>query len=172
MITIKVLLVLFCGFIDRMRGDPKHIINRTFEIVLYGLAAGFIIFDTSSPVMLAAFAAFFALGSSVGWGEPLSAMLYDTRMIKERFEWWQFGVFKKNAVAACALRGFIWSAPCLPLAYWDTRSLFMLVMVPIFPLSIYITKKIKVGALWETNEIVRGLLLGVCLLCLSLAVPV
>lgn len=173
MTLLTVFSILFCGFIDRMRGDPRDIISRTFEKLLYGLAAGFLCVGLS-PVVLAAFAAFFMLGSSPGWGEPIGSALFNHKMHKQKLEWWQVGPLATNTHLALAVRGLIWALPCLPLAYWNLGALAVLAMVPAFAFSPYISRAINdrryIKDLWAFNEIVRGLMFGAIAACLSLAI--
>lgn len=53
----------------------------------------------------------YVLGEAPGWGEPLGAFLSGRPMRPEDLEWWQFGPFKRNAIAALALRGMMWGLP-------------------------------------------------------------
>lgn len=164
MTWLLALNIIFCGFIDRMRGDPAHIVNRTFEKLLYGVAVGLLSVGTDSLPILASFAALFSLGSSAGWGEPLSSALYGKAIRLDHCEWWQVGPLRKNVTLALVARGLIWGAPCALLAFWDLRALEPLMMAVCFPLSVYIAKLIKADYinLWETNEVIRGLLIGGC----------
>ena len=113
---MDVLAVILCGFFDRMRGDPRNIINRTVEKLLYGLSAAWLTVGFANIWIGAAFAALFAVGSSPGWGEPLHSALYDKRMRREHLEKWQFGAMKDNIPLSLAVRGLIWGLPC---ARWE-----------------------------------------------------
>lgn len=166
MIAFDVLAVVLCGFLDRMRGDPRHIINRTVEKLLYGLAAAWLTVGFSEIWIGVAFAALFAVGASPGWGEVLHSALYEKRMRRNHLEKWQFGVLRDNIPAALAFRGLLWALPCLALIAWDKAAFEALFMCPVFFASVYITKamdkKRGFDDVWEINEIIRGLLFGVC----------
>lgn len=166
MIAFDVLAVVLCGFLDRMRGDPRHIINRTVEKLLYGLAAAWLTVGFNEIWIGVAFAALFAIGSSPGWGEVLHSALYDKKMRRDHLEKWQFGALRDEIPLALGFRGFLWALPCLALIAWDKSALEALFMCPVFVGSVYLTrwmdKKHGFEDIWATNEIVRGLLFGVC----------
>ncbi len=164
MIAFDVLAVLLCGFFDRMRGDPRHIINRTVEKLLYGLTAAWLTVGFDIYMTGVAFAALFAIGSSPGWGEPLHSALYNKNMRQDHLEKWQFGCMKDNIPISLAFRGFLWALPCIALIAWDVRALEVLFMCPAFVASVYLVKwldeKHGFEDIWAVNEIVRGLIFG------------
>lgn len=165
MIVFDVLAVLLCGFLDRMRGDPKHIVNRTVEKLLYGLVAAWLTVGFGNYYIGTAFVVLFAMGSSPGWGEPLHSALYNKNMRRDHLERWQFGAMKDNIPLSLAFRGFLWGLPCVALIAWDMAALEALFMAPVFVSSVYITKWMDKNHgfedIWAMNEIVRGLMFGV-----------
>ena len=163
-ITMTILAVLLCGFFDRMRGDPRDVISRTFEKVAYGLCVGWLLLGHDNPYALAAFAAFFAIGVSPAWGAVIGAVLYKQKMQGEA--WWQAGKLKYSIFPALVVRGLIWAAPCALVGFYDLDALWSIPAITIaFTASPYITividDKYDLKDIWATNEIVRGLMLGV-----------
>lgn len=175
MIAIKILCALLCGYADLQRGKNLPSLQRLAFKLLYCLLASVVCLGVTSPPVIAAFAAFFLLGMSPGWGEPLGAMLYNHKMNKHKLEWWQRGkLLSSSPVAACTFRGFLWALPCCIVAFWDISALSVLSMAVSFPLSIYVTtlimKKRHLKDAWQTREIIGGTMFGVLALCLSLAI--
>jgi hypothetical protein len=169
---ISVLLILICGILDRYRGDKKDIVNRTFEKILYAATVAYLA-GFAMDLQLLGFIAGFAVGISFGWGAPMGAYLNDRTMFGE-MEWWQFGVFRKNALAALWLRGAIWAACLLPACIGAGIYSPVLAAALGFPLSCMIAKWCinngynRLGdrfgwqqkSAWNTGEFIRGLLVG------------
>ena len=162
-IIFNVVLVLACGFFDRMRGDPRDIINRTVEKFLYGTAAGLLCVGLGNIYVLIAFAVLFSVGSSPSWGTPLGAVLGGSKMDESRLHWWQFGPLKKSALLSLAFRGAMWGACLLPLLYWD-KSVVM--AIPVIAIAMPLSAKCgywlrhRIDDIWAFHEIIRGVMIG------------
>lgn len=156
---VETLIVLGMGIADRWRGDAQHLISRATEKLLYcylvALLAGHAFDALTLPLVAALF-----LGMSIGWGEPLGALLERRAMNPERFAWWQRGaLLRRDALAAMIARGALWAAPVLPIALFDPAltsvALAFFIAVPLAP---YLFRD------WEVQEFVRGVLAGVMIL--------
>lgn len=135
-VAVYVAIILFCGIIDRLRGDKINIVNRTVEKILYGGTIGFLALGFSWGAI--AVIPFWLAGCSLSWSF-MGTYLRDGRQSWESLEWWQgnsgkikskFGidVVQYNAVAAyfmlvpvwhsVVIRGIIWGACMLPLLWF------------------------------------------------------
>jgi len=170
-LLIKILLAFSCGLMDRFRGNEINVFySKPIESVIYGAFVGALFLTNLWQILM--FSVLWAVGASFGWGTPLGAMLRDTKMEIDGNEWWQFGIFKKNATLACILRGVMWGACVLPVAYFDQRAgMFVLAMGFIFPIAIVLAKRlpriVNVHG-WALQEFIRGWLVGIVALLLSL----
>ena len=168
----NLLLTFSCGLMDRFRGTGSVDVfySKSIESYIYGLFVGAIFLSSWWHVLI--FAALWGVGASFGWGTPLGSLMRDTEMDQSKLEWWQFGPFKTNVVFACVLRGVLWGACVLPVAYLDPKAgVFFITMGAIFPTAMVLAKKfskVSLGSMWETQEFYRGWLVGSLALLLSL----
>jgi hypothetical protein len=163
------LFAVACGVLDWLRGR-SFMRFRSGEILYglwVGLWAGYFIGAPSwfGPT----FAVLFALGAVLGWGHPIGlAMDGATKADPER---WQFHrVLVDSAPLALAVRGIIWAAPTLPLAYWEPQVLWMAAILPLsFLIAPYAAAKLAARfewhyqTRWEVMEGIRGVITGICL---------
>jgi len=103
----------------------------------------------------------YVLGEAPGWGEPLGAYLYDRKMLKNHLEWWQFGPFKKNSLAALTLRGMIWGLPVASAVGYLFGFDYALLVFVSFTLSMTLSADfargfVKGAVKWERGENIRG----------------
>lgn len=165
---MDIIHILLCGLLDRVRGDKFKFISRVVEKLLYGSVFGLLL-SIHDPRALLGFAVLFSIGSSFGWGSPLSAALTGSAMDPKEKEWWQFGLLEYNAWAATIFRGILWGLPCLLLI----NSISQVIFVPFIyglsmPLAILAAKyapyKLIISICdkrWQFQEIVRGILSGI-----------
>jgi hypothetical protein len=171
-ILTKILLAFSCGLMDRFRGDKINVFqSKPVESVIYGLFVGALFLTEWWHVVI--FAGLWAVGAAFGWGTPLGAMLGGREMEIEGNEWWQFWIFNTRVVPACILRGVMWGACVLPVAYFDPKAgVFVFAMGAIFPLAIWAAKKfpkiVNVDG-WALQEFIRGWTVGAVALLLNLA---
>lgn len=167
-------LALLSGYMDRMRGDPKHFGNRLVEKLLYGLFIcstfvlvdvlyGSVVFDWLYILLLSGIVLGFSVGISTGWGEPMSALLYRHEMDQEELEWWQFGKLKENPLYAMIARGFMTGIPIWLVAWIDPKvmliSVAMMIAMPLSILIVRSQKRIMENYdAWAIHEYVRGYL--------------
>lgn len=184
-------VIILCGIFDRYRGDKKHLISRTFEKLLYAIAVGYLAgfrarfsYDLEQAWQLSfsidrnylIFIACFCVGVSFGWGAPMGGYLNNRKMYGA-MEWWQFGYFRKNALAALWLRGILWAACIAPICI-KTNNLSPIFATAIgFPLSCVIAKKLVARGFqpadyyddastwgsktpWNLSELLRGWIVG------------
>jgi len=165
----KILLAFSCGLMDRFRGNEINVFySKPVESVIYGAFVGALFLTNLWQILM--FSVLWAVGASFGWGTPLGAMLRDKRMNIQGNEWWQFWIFERKAVPACILRGVMWGACVLPVAYFDPRAgVFVFVMGAIFPGAIALAKmfpRIVNVEGWALQEFIRGWLVGIVALIL------
>jgi hypothetical protein len=171
---IMFLLVVLCMIMDRYRGDKEHIFHsRAVEKIIYGLAIGTLL-GIQNLYLIGAFSLLWLVGSSPGWGTCIGAHLRNIEM-EEDNEWWQFGIFNTNVRLACALRGFIWGACALPLAYFDTLFYFVPVVTTIgFLVALELVRKNlqivsnKNNDVWAQQEYFRGFLFAIGAIIINL----
>lgn len=152
--------VLSAGCLDRWRGDEDNIGSKLIEKLLYGSAVCVAATGTPFTPLLPLFMLAMLAGSSSGWGEPLGALIERRPMDTNNMERWQRmilpGLLRRSAVAALIVRGAIWGAPFLPLAWLDPDLIRVfvafLVAVPVAP---YLFRD------WEIQEFARGCIAGI-----------
>lgn len=157
MIAALILAFLVAGLADRIRGDVFDFLpwSKAGDCAVYGLAVA-VCLEPSPWWTYPAFIGLWIAGASFGWGEPMGAALEGRSMDQGRLEWWQFGLFARNAWAALALRGALWGACIVPLAYFDRRFLFALAMTGVMPLAVWVGKRTAPQQGWVVQEYVRG----------------
>ncbi len=162
-----------CAGCDWLRGrDSKETKVPAFvSKALYGAVVGTFIMLVSGPddrwtVFLALFSALWAAGASPGWGHP-HAWAFDAgnkRTVEP--ERWQFHrVLVDSAPLALLFRGAMWAAPTIPLAYFHIEVLYALPSMALaMAIAPYITRQYFSGtSMYESNELIRGALLGLLL---------
>ena len=117
----SLLIVLFMGAADRVRGDAYHLLfSRFSDKFAYGWLVAALMghpWDIYTGPTIAAV----AIGSSFGWGGVVGAGLYGWS--QHRLAWWQVGPLRSNVWLALTFRGAMWGACFLPIAYFDPRFL-------------------------------------------------
>lgn len=172
MLLMKVLLAYSCGLIDRFRGDKVDVLySKSVEATVYGLMVAAIMGFNLLEATL--FAGLWLVGAAFGWGCPLGAYLADKPMKPEDLEWWQVGPLKKSVMFALIVRGVMWGLPVAAVGYLNPLAYaWPVAMGIIFPLALIITRYynniVNVPG-WETQEFVRGWLVGIVALALSFA---
>ena len=171
--TMTLLLIILCGYLDRMRGsdytvlpslkwDGEEIGNSEWKI-LYGWVVAALFGHAFSwltiPIII-----LFAIGEAWGWGEPLGSALQGRKMNQDNLEKWQFGPLKKDPWLALAFRGLMWGAPVALLLSWFDPILMSLpfLLMLSMPVACLIAKQLSgtTSEKWAYQELIRGLLLG------------
>jgi len=158
--VIAFFAIVLMGILDRWRGDRDDLGSKLIEKLLYGSAVCVAATGTPFTPLLPLFILAMLAGSSSGWGEPLGALIERREMDDARLERWQRmilpGLLRRSAVAALIVRGAIWGAPFLPLAWFDPELIRVfvafLVAVPVAP---YLFRD------WEIQEFARGCIAGI-----------
>lgn len=159
---IDLAAILSMGALDRWRGDRNDLGSKLVEKLLYGAAVCLAATGTLFTPLLPLFMLALLIGSSIGWGEPLGALIDRRPMVEDRLEWWQFGVAKRSSLVAMVLRGAIWGLPFMPLVWFDTDLLAVpLAFLIAVPLAPYLFRD------WEIQEFVRGWIAGLIIVALS-----
>ena len=151
------LLILLSAWADRVRGgghDP-HIKTWVGKVLAGAIIAALVIPSTwwLYPACIAAY----WVGEIPGWGPRLGWVLFRTRDPNDKRwdSWWTV----EDSHVSLAIRGAIWGAPFLPLAYWFPVFWWA---VPIFAASMLAAPVIcrAVGlqgqAAWTGQEYLRG----------------
>lgn len=163
---IELLAIICMGSMDRWRGDADDIGSRLLEKLLYGAATCAAATGTLLTPLLPLFLFAMLAGSSSGWGEPLGALIERREMDPSKLERWQHvilpGLLRRSPIAAMIVRGAIWGAPFLPLAWFDpvllAVPLAFMVAVPVAP---YLFRD------WEIQEFARGGIAGMIIVYLT-----
>jgi hypothetical protein len=174
-VTTIILLFIaagLCGLFDRLRGHEEHIAGIRFvDKLLFGFMLAVLSGYTDFYILLAITVAMIA-GMSPGWGEPISSILLNRPMDKNRLEWYQVGPLETNPYLALFVRGIIWGLPIIPVfIYLDDP--FLLAYILVFAISMPLGmagRHIEVlGAdIWGRVEYFRGWLSGFLLLAFLL----
>lgn len=169
---INLIFIFSLGLLDKLRGSGWITGTKAIFQVLYGMATAYLLcFNDINPSFILIFSAFFTLGISFGWGEPLGAFIANRPLKLENLESWQFGILKKNAALAVIFRGLLWGLCTLPAAYYSLNLTltFILSITISFFLAALITRlwsRENVIA-WELHEFIRGTLLAVIILLIQ-----
>jgi hypothetical protein len=151
--------IFLMGLLDRVRGDSFGL-SKGIEQVIYGLFIAVYVINLD-PFSSVAFAACFALGSSIGWGEPLGAYLHNIAMRQNNLEWWQVSILKTDVKLALIARGVLWGLPLILLSYLlndESIALAGMAYMLAFPFAVFVAA--KEGKDWEFQEWLRGCLAG------------
>lgn len=170
-VALEILAVVLCGLLDRVRGAPKPKIPDVIEGALYAVPVYYLITGTLDWLFVPFAIAFWVGTVFGGWGHPINLALFgDLRYDKDsKPEWWQFGIFLSNPWAALALRGLMWGAPFIPLAYWLPEVLAVgFAFAVAMPLAVRLARfwrafKHTDAGLWAKQEYIRGWLVGLIL---------
>lgn len=168
----NIMFVLCLGALDRLRGSGWIPGTKALFQILYGVATAFLLCRSDiSPQFILTFSAFFTLGISFGWGEPLGAYISNRPLKIENLEKWQFGILKKNAALAVLFRGLLWGICTLPAAYYSIS--LTLIFIASITISFFLAASItrlwakKDVIAWELHEFIRGSLLGLVILIIQ-----
>jgi len=160
-----IMLTIAGGGLNRARGWGESKVPNVVWAVLWGLLLGGVTFE-QEYLFVGLFAVLFTLGSRPGWGQPMGEALGGKP--SPTYEKWQVGVLRENVTAALAVRGVIWAAPVLPLAYFNTDVVFLLpALVVGFTAGPYIAKAVikndppllkNLKKRWAWSEIITGVI--------------
>lgn len=148
----SILATLLLGLSDRIRGSGWFKYHHLVGQIAMGIvvAAMLHVFD---PLAMAYVVAAVALGGAPGWGNPLGAA-YDGRpMEQNHYEWWQVGILRRSAIAALAVRGFMWGVGLLPISVPATIAFTVA-----FVAAPYLARWMKLS--WAWMEFTRGALVA------------
>lgn len=177
-------LVLACGYLDRLRGssrwERRHPWANNLAGALYGGALAWLL-GVDDPRLALAFAGLFVVGEWPGWGAVFGACLHGRPMAAAGLHRWQRGVFRVLPWAAATLRGALWGLPLWLLCWWHPPVLLVsLAMAVAFPLSLAIGRHWLDRTtqwhwplpptdkwLWDKVEALRGWLLAALLVLLA-----
>lgn len=159
---IEVLIVLLCGVADRVRGAGKPKIPAGIEMGIYGGLISLLLIYPVNLWTIAVIALFWA-GSTMGWGHPINQALFgDLRHHPDsKPESWQLGPLKDSVWLALSVRGFLWGAPLLIIAYWVPAVITVPIAFAIaMPLACLIARyqPIYRKDIWAVQEVLRGLI--------------
>ena len=145
-------LIFLAGVLDRIRGTEFHILGfRAIDKLVYGWIIGLLMGVTGWP--LVPFAALFAIGVSIGFGEPIGMALEGKPLDPSNREWWQI---VDNAWLALAFRGALTGLPLTLLIWWIPAVWIIATAFSVaFPLAVLIAKYLPFDK-WETQEYMRG----------------
>jgi hypothetical protein len=158
-LTSIILLIFNSSIMDRVRGDNFGF-NRTFEKIIYGWIIATLA-GLGWSLWTPAVVGLFAVGSAFGWGMPFGSYLYDEQPDPAKTEWWQVGPLWKLPFTSLIVRGLLWGAPVLAIAYWVPQVWVITAAYAIaFPLSAFLIKMIfrNNPRKWEFTEYARGFL--------------
>jgi hypothetical protein len=161
----SLLIVLFMGAADRVRGDAYHLLfSRFSDKFAYGWLVAALMghpWDIYTAPTIAAM----AIGSSFGWGGAIGSGLYGLPLLDQRPAWWQVGPLRHNTWLALTVRGALWGACFLPIAWFDPRFLAPAIGFTVaFPLAVLLAR--GSGEPWENQELLRGWIAGALTLAL------
>lgn len=161
-IVTTLLLVMVSAISDRLRGTGKYLLGHAWAAV-QGASIAYLL--GARGLVLGSFAGFWWIGASIGWGEPLGAVLERRKQVPSNHEWWQVGGLQNpgNEILSLVMRGALWGFFLLPMAIIDPHYLIMIpIMSIVFPASALLARA-PTGVVvpydtWALSEFLRGLL--------------
>lgn len=157
---LAIFAIYMMGNFDRVSGDRYDLgLTKWAERMMYGWMCAAIIGHPYDAFTLAAGLAV-ALGRAPGFGEPIGALLERRDMVEERLEWWQVGLAARNAWAALCMRGAMWGACFLPLAWFDYHFLAASAAFTVAMPAAILVERLRGTNNWEWQERFRGWIAG------------
>lgn len=163
-VIIPLAAVVICAVADRLRGGllPKCRHCDLAGELVYGLALAVLL---GLPELLwPVLSVLWLLGARPGWGYPMGQALlgkiqHAWAHPNAQPEWWQVGPLKSRPWLSLVVRGAMWAAPCLPLAFWHPQVWALLGMAVAMPAGALLDRTLTYR--WQAGEWVRGALIGV-----------
>lgn len=161
-------LILLSGIFDRLRGTGKYVLGHAWAGVQGALIAYLL---GARGWFIPSFAAFWWLGASFGWGNPVGAVLDRIKQNPNNREWWQVQGLQNpgNEVLSLFVRGAMWGACTIPVVLYFSGDPKLLVMAPImaiiFPSAALLARAPSSSPVdydtWAFMEFLRGTMAGI-----------
>ncbi len=163
---VKLLLIVLCGLCDAIRGGLRPVKWIEYP-AKFGYGAFLALLITNDWRLIIATSVLWWLGEKPGWGFPSGWVLTgkDPRTWKQDAEpekWQKLLGIENMPLTSLLIRGLIWCVPVLPLAYFNTGFIWLIVVAPIAMLSPYIASYYPFNQKnkGHFNEFLRGCMMG------------
>ncbi len=156
---LEFLAIVLCGAFDRLRGAGKNAIpqwmTRLPWIIPYGLCLAFLL-HAQTWWQYAIFIGCWWIGNRMGWTKVIQAVMQDSHEEIKLYVG-PVGLPLMPPVVALYVRGMIWAAPGVLLAYWLPSTLLF---VPLAGVAMVVPALMLPESEWAAMEATRGFLMG------------
>lgn len=157
---LVILSILLCAASDWFRGAGVDRIplwlTKMPWIVPYGLSLGALLDPQHRYWLMGAFAVCWWVGNRMGWTSIIVAVMRDDKR-EQKLYIGPVGLPLMPPVVALYVRGMIWAAPAVLLAYWLPSTLLF---VPLAGVAMLVPALMFAEREWAAMEFTRGLLMG------------
>ena len=158
--SLTILAIFLCGAWDWFRGAGADRIpawaTKVPWIVPYGLFLGALLGGWHNYWLMAAFAGCWWIGNREGWTSTIVAVMRDDKR-EQKLYIGPIGLPIMPPVVALYMRGMIWAAPGVLLAYWLPSTLLF---VPLAGVAMVVPALMFSEREWAAMEATRGFLMG------------
>lgn len=159
-IPLTILAIFLCGAWDWFRGAGADRIPAWLTkmpwIVPYGLFLAALLGAWHDYRLMAMFAVCWWVGNREGWTSTIVAVMRNDKR-EQKLYVGPIGLPLMPPVVALYVRGMIWAAPAVLLAYWLPSTLLF---VPLAGVAMLVPALMFAEREWAAMEFTRGLLMG------------